>query len=383
MKSPEQSQQENYNSTFENRISALISNAKQGEDISDEDIRKVEKFQSLVSDIFSPEIIKYISSLDDEDFKTIIKTVFQNVTSEAKREGVEAYHKEISIDTIKNTLLYDKVYGYGHPDLEKRKKENPIPTTEELMLGCYIEQIEAQTRSSVLTMRSKGYDTVQSGFYDVAKGSQFFDIYEDTQSQVPDALIDEMLQKFEVTITVKRSLLDRTDIILTPKQYKDISEWKEALDYFADAIPTKGNQEFGAYGMGIQFAHNTIKKYPIETILMTAKTERQKEQIKSLYTCRTKEDIIKLFNTEPDTAEQMIIQDELVSDTLEFKNMQSHFNLYSHVSNKESILEGLELMKHEYQILSDKYANVEDKKTYLETIKRAIRYMQGHLANSH
>lgn len=379
MKSPEQIHNGNNHPSIEDRAFSLISKmAEEHGNLSEDEINKIKIFQSMLPTVFSSEAEKYLLSLDDADFQTIIFHVFRDITNEAKREGAREYYSGVTVDDIKNAVLYQHVRGYGHPDLEKRIESNPIPTVTELMLGCYIEQIEEQTRNAVLTMRSKGYDTVQSGFYHVGKGSQFFDIYEDIQSQVPDSLIDDMLQKYGVTITTERSS-DRTNIILTPSHYKDIQLWQEALDYFADAMPSKNEEGFNAYGMGVDFAYKTIKQYPIETILASTVTERQKELVEKLYACKTKEDIIRLFNTEPDTAEQMIIDDALESDVNEFKKVQSLFSLYSHVSDKESMIDGLDLIKNEFALLSEKYRKTEDKQQYLATIERAIRYIQGHL----
>lgn len=49
-------------------------------------------------------------------------------------------------------------------ELERRLKENPVPTKEELAMGAYLEKIEPQVREAVLVLRSKGYSTYYSGF---------------------------------------------------------------------------------------------------------------------------------------------------------------------------------------------------------------------------
>ena len=49
-------------------------------------------------------------------------------------------------------------------DWERRLKENPEPTAEELSMGAYWEKIEPQVLEAVRSLRDKGYSTCYSGF---------------------------------------------------------------------------------------------------------------------------------------------------------------------------------------------------------------------------
>lgn len=47
----------------------------------------------------------------------------------------------------------------------ERVMSAPDPNEEEWALGVYLEEIEPQVRDAVLTLRKKGYNTMESGFY--------------------------------------------------------------------------------------------------------------------------------------------------------------------------------------------------------------------------
>jgi hypothetical protein len=47
----------------------------------------------------------------------------------------------------------------------KREVENPRATEAEMSMGSYVERIEPQVRSAVLSLRAKGYRTYESGFH--------------------------------------------------------------------------------------------------------------------------------------------------------------------------------------------------------------------------
>jgi hypothetical protein len=368
---------------FTERFSRVLAVVIEEGNYSEEQLKKIRMFESTVFGLLSAEVQQYLQSLDDDSFQIVASAFFRHAYGETWLEKVTEQVKALTVDNvkniIKNALLRESVNGYGHPDLKRRQKENPIPAAAELMMGCYIEQIEVQTRNAVIVMRSKGYDTVQSGFFDEDDGSQFFDIDEEVASQVPDVLVDEMMEKYAVKVEVKRIDLNRTYIILTPDQYKDVDSWREALDYFAEAMPTKGKEVFNAFGLGVNFAFKAIKQYPMDAILTSAVNDRQRQLVKELYQCKTKADVIRLFVTDPDKAEQLLIRDALESDNGGFGEVVGLFSTYSHVIDSESIAEGIDLIKQELDLLTEKYSGVEEKKQYLVTIERALRYLKGRL----
>jgi hypothetical protein len=61
--------------------------------------------------------------------------------------------------------LREETYDQMWQDIIHRLETNPTPSDEERSMGTYIEAVEPQVRSAVMTIRNKGYNTLSSGFY--------------------------------------------------------------------------------------------------------------------------------------------------------------------------------------------------------------------------
>lgn len=235
----------------------------------------------------SDESKTFLTSQNNEDFNIIIIAIFRHFTGNANR-SLE-HIPQLSVDNLKNLLLYKKVYGYGHPDLEKRKEQNPLPTTQEILLGCYVQQLEKQTRDAVLVLRQKGYETIESGFHDHLNGSQFFHLKDKQQVVVPESLAVQLKERFDVIIET-----EQLNINLIPTQYKTIEQWEECLNYFAEQMPVVGEEKFSYIGSAVQFWEEMKDKFPIEQVLQTAKNPHQEELIRKLYACKDRKEVIAL-----------------------------------------------------------------------------------------
>lgn len=60
--------------------------------------------------------------------------------------------------------LREQIHKQVEIETEKRIKENPKPTEEEIMVGAFREMIEPQVRDAVFEFYRKGYSTESSGF---------------------------------------------------------------------------------------------------------------------------------------------------------------------------------------------------------------------------
>lgn len=80
-----------------------------------------------------------------------------------QENGWQITDKEIEIFSY-----YQKLRQQVHKDREgafkKRKTDALEKTEEELLLGCYLEELEPQVRQAVLGLNVKGYKTQGSGF---------------------------------------------------------------------------------------------------------------------------------------------------------------------------------------------------------------------------
>ena len=69
----------------------------------------------------------------------------------------------------RETVAFDRLRQVTHltmaKELSERITRNPLPTDQERSIGAYVESIEPQVRNAVLTLKSKGYPTQDSGFH--------------------------------------------------------------------------------------------------------------------------------------------------------------------------------------------------------------------------
>ncbi|HEY0979868.1 MAG TPA: hypothetical protein VGE18_00450 [Candidatus Paceibacterota bacterium] len=378
--------------SLESRIDAIVERQLREIELQQEGVQpeqlavyreKANEFKKRLPEMMDDEAKEYLAGVNDEEFGALVLPALARQHERGKE------HVPLTKIQLQNILLYRKVYGYGHPDLEKRIEQHPMPTAAELLLGCYAEQLEEQTRDAVLLMRKKGYDTVQSGFHDTLKGSQFFDIYEANQTMVPQEIIDEMKSRFGVDVTSKRhKSSERTDIDLVPTGFKDIADWKETLNHFAAIMPTKEEQGLGQYGMGVDFIYDAIKTYKKEDILETAETDQQRVLVERLYECKNKEEVILLLHKESDSAEQRVVEERLKEeakkdfspDTVEAINqIISEFISASFVIDKEDIEAGLQIIRDQCTHIGEIYTDDASHGKLFAIINQAIQYLENRL----
>lgn len=128
--------------------------------------------------------------------------------------------------------LRQEVIKKTQEEVLTRKKINPNPSKDELLMGAYSEQIEPQVRETIVNLRRKGYNTYESGFGDF--DSQRISFSKDVLSDflVPTELKDELI-KDKVNIIVKAN-----SVTLKFEEYKDASTitklWKKVEQFLPD-----------------------------------------------------------------------------------------------------------------------------------------------------
>lgn len=284
-------------SSFNNRLESFVKKGMdflEKESINDEKTLKTKDKISYLNkelpEVFNKEIIQFLGSeITESEFEIFMTYIFHDYLSGAST-SLDVL-KDMSLDMVKNKIAYQNVRGYEHPDLEKREKENPIPTMEELMLGCYVEQIEKQTRQAVLVLRKKGYTTRQSGYYNKNTGSQFFDFENENHAKVPEDLIRSIKEKFDVVIDLKIN----NQIELLPEKRKTPDEWNECLNFFAEHMPIVDQETFATYSGSPDFVMEIKQNISFEDFIKIARNQKEKELLINLYSCKTEEEIIVLL----------------------------------------------------------------------------------------
>ncbi len=276
--------------SFEERLKVLIDTARthleQRPNDTTDNLRNIEMFEKNFPAALNADGTAFLTSLNDSEFEKIIGGTFHYYTGNANRslETIEP----LSVDNLKSMVDYQRVRGYGHPDLERRKEVSPMPTAQELLLGCYIEQIESQTRDAVLTLRRKGYQTTESGFCDEFAGTQFFHLRDAVV--VPESLTQGLKEKFGTTVTI-----DDGHIHFIPTTYTSLEQWKECLDYFAEHMPQIGEETFAPVGGAVGFALHAIETFHMEEVLKTTEDKHERELIQKLYACKNEDEVVELL----------------------------------------------------------------------------------------
>jgi hypothetical protein len=121
---------------------------------------------------------------------------------------------------------------------EKRFRENPIPTDEELYMGAFREWLEPQVRGAVEEMYRKGYATLSSGFHgeepDLQLIDGFFTIAEKTK---------QVLQEMGVEVLRGPDIGAPRNKLVTMLRFRaanpSIDAIKNKWDAIAAALPQK------------------------------------------------------------------------------------------------------------------------------------------------
>ncbi len=132
----------------------------------------------------------------------------------------------------------------------KQRFDHALAADEsEINAGVYREELEPQVSDAVFLLRKKGYDTFQSGFDDLADGSQFFDF--NLEGDVHDAeilkalfeegSIPESLKKESINVEVK-TFKDRLTVKFIPDNaLMPLDQWKKIFDLVATLVPDRGH----------------------------------------------------------------------------------------------------------------------------------------------
>ncbi len=165
--------------------------------------------------------IKILESGTDEELEKL--RAFYNLTTE-KIELWRAFAR-----------LRRETNKKDRQDIEKRVKENPIATQEELSMGAYKESIEPQVRDAILNLRKKGYSTYLSGFNGLGHLQTI-------------AFEENHLKHFQFPVDLAHKLEGRgVKIKVTPKsisfecsQYLELGELKKIWDEIESILPDLG-----------------------------------------------------------------------------------------------------------------------------------------------
>ncbi len=292
--------------SFEERFGKYLTSGRTEIETADIDAKekvaaykRADQLEKNLPRALSDESKTYLASLSEADFTSILIGILHHFEGNINRslENITP----LSTDNLKNILMYRTVYGYGHPDIKKREEEHPTPSAQEVLLGCYVEQLETQTREAVLILRSKGYQTVESGFHNQLSGSQFFHLEETVPTTVSDELIADIYKKFDVAVDYDNHNRGNGRIItyiqFIPRSFKDLAQWKECLDYFAEHMPVVGEESFSTVGGAVLFWEQIKQRFTLESVLATARTPREQYLIRKLYACKNKKEVATLVKS--------------------------------------------------------------------------------------
>ena len=118
--------------------------------------------------------------------------------------------------------------------------QNRLATEEELAAGVYKEQLEAHVRDAVFELRRKGYNTFESGFDNLAKGTHsigFDPIPPEKLTELSKSLKALSIETLSIDIVDEG---DRQKIVITPEKNMDITELKVVWDKIAGTVPSVG-----------------------------------------------------------------------------------------------------------------------------------------------
>ncbi len=262
--------------------------------------KKYFKIKEKISKAFTPEAKNYFDSLEETKKQLIEKRLFEEFTKRkrARKKGEDVPKIIIGVSEIKSLETYNEVRGYSSPLLIKRKlecQERPA-TLFELKMGCYIEQIEKQTRESLIILRKKGYNTLESGFHNKLTGSQFFHFGKsdfDSISKIDFEDMNDWISGVEIRMEVRN---ESPKIVLTPITELNLGEWSEVLNAFAEKMPVIRDKEVVAViGASISFAFEQTQILPKSHFYEMAKDTLNRNFIDSLYKCETEYEVETLY----------------------------------------------------------------------------------------
>lgn len=182
------------------------------------------------------EKIKQANSFDDKYFNNdYIKDVFAG-DDRGEIEIIQQVHnltdKQIEIFTY-YARMRKGVTVHRRNEISKRESENPMATEDELMIGCYLEEIEPQVKEAVIKMNRKGYATLYSGFHNF--NSQVIKFK--TEKKV-NILLEQIEAKYKDNGIKIKTDQESIEIIFLNKI--SLEEIKKIWDEITEALPDLG-----------------------------------------------------------------------------------------------------------------------------------------------
>ncbi len=139
--------------------------------------------------------------------------------------------------------LRKKVIDRGKEELKDREKNGESPSKEELSMGAFKEDIETQVRDAVISLRRRGYNTFESGFYDfnaqvISFNDNIFDDEKNLESFKKRAT-DSGLYDFLFENKIKLDISPNS-IYLEFNEYKDTRFIKNLWKKINNCLPDLG-----------------------------------------------------------------------------------------------------------------------------------------------
>lgn len=196
------------------------------------------------------------------EFENVLKNVSKNQTlrEEISKGGAAVEHLlyELGIKNYDNpdvvaALIFNnnerqRVIEKNQQELNDRIANNPRATEEEYRLGAYVEAIEPQVSDAVFELLRKGYSPFESGFLDLATGSQYIGLRKDSTINFAH-ITDEINKNFseEDKKVFSRIRIEeqenRIQIILVPKvRTMSLGAWRLFWNALADSMPDISNE---------------------------------------------------------------------------------------------------------------------------------------------
>lgn len=131
---------------------------------------------------------------------------------------------------IASRKLRREVHESQQAELTNRLAANPVPTSEELSLGAFLENVEPQVRNAVRVFHSKGYGTASSGFGDFHYQTVIFD--NDYFADL-DPTVRQKLEAMGIKVS--------DHMLYFPVEKIDLDTIKSTWDAIAELLPDLGH----------------------------------------------------------------------------------------------------------------------------------------------
>lgn len=271
-------------------------------DVQEREVKKFHEFCSIFRTRVTEGALAYVYHLPKNEKDCYMKFICSHIREsvgrsvEDNRPMYMIDNEFIVSDIAKNYATYMSVRGYGSDELIHRKSTGLPPRPEEILLGCYEEQLERHTRNAVLVLRRKGYPTIGSGYYRKDIGSQYFHIDSNTPLIIPDAFTRRIYQEFGVRVV---SCFEEHEgrqyayvEFIPTTSFIDLKTWEKILDAFAQEMPRIGDSPHPpAVGLVYQFFRSVTQTFSKEEILQNTCSEKEREYVEALYACSSDEEL--------------------------------------------------------------------------------------------